>query len=190
MWSLCKLVVQYHCTNKSLYRSHCVNSLPNSFTVYFLFHRCSPAPFVEKPYSAPSYNAYYRHYPNTHHRAPQTGGAPPQYKVSAAQSEGRYPAGQVYATRQYANPEKNGAYQQQQQYFRRNRPTDSFLHEYQYSQERYPETRARPTRSLGNEGAYYRSVDQRGRNHRSRTPDPPSRHTRGRRHVLSDDMIF
>lgn len=183
------LVVQYHCTNNSLY-PHCVNSLPNSFTVYFLFHRCSPAPFVEKPYSAPSYNAYYRHYPNTHHRAPQTGGAPPQYKVSAAQSEGRYPAGQVFATRQYANPEKNGAYQQQQQYFRRNRPTDSFLHEYQYSQERYPETRARPTRSLGNEGAYYRSVDQRGRNHRSRTPDPPSRHTRGRRHVLSDDMIF
>lgn len=145
-------------------------------------------PFVDRPYSAPSYNAYYRYYQPSHY--PPHGGAPPRYRVSAQPSEVRYAAGQPFATRYYANREQEAAQRQQEQYYRRSRPNDSFLHEYQYgvgsSQDHpFPETRVRQSRSIPENG-YHSPVDRRGRNYRSKTPDPPPR----RHHVVSDDMIF
>lgn len=157
---------------------------------YILSFLCfvSLVPFVDRPYSAPSYNAYYRYYQPSHY--PPHGGAPPRYRVSAQPSEVRYAAGQSFATRYYANREQEAAQRQQEQFYRRSRPNDSFLHEYQYgvgsSQDHpFPETRVRQSRSIPENG-YHSPVDRRGRNYRSKTPDPPPR----RHHVVSDDMIF
>lgn len=140
-------------------------------------------PFVERPYAAPQYNAYYRYYPSQPYQQPQ-GRVPQHYAAALPPPERRYATNQQYATRYYSKPEQD-PYQQ----YRRNRPNDSFLHEYQYSSDPYRlEVEERRPRTAG-EG-FYRTADRRGRRvMRTASPQPPPRESR-RRHVVNDDMIY